>query len=65
MKHTDVLVDGEWFAREGTEYTYNLNFDGKQKYFRRLKLNGQKSQMMTLRIQCKAITHYLLRTHIA
>ena len=36
MKHTDILVDGEWFAREGTEYTYNLNFDGKQQYFRRL-----------------------------
>jgi len=43
MKHTDVLVDGEWFAREGTEYTYNLNFDGKQKYFRRLNAGNSSS----------------------
>ena len=43
MKHTDVLVDGEWFAREGTEYTYNLNFDGKQQYFRRLNAGNNSS----------------------
>ena len=43
MKHTDILVDGEWFAREGTEYTYNLNFDGKQQYFRRLNAGNSSS----------------------
>ena len=24
MNHNDVLVDGEWFAREGTEYGLSL-----------------------------------------
>ena len=43
MKHTDVLVDGEWFAREGTEYTYNLNFESKQQYFRRLNAGNNSS----------------------
>ena len=43
MKHTDILVNGEWFAREGTEYTYNLNFDGKQQYFRRLNAGNNSS----------------------
>jgi hypothetical protein len=43
MKHTDILVDGEWFAREGTEYTYNLNFEGKQQYFRRLNAGNNSS----------------------
>ena len=32
MKHTDILVEGEWFAREGTEYRYGLSFEGKQQY---------------------------------
>ena len=43
MKHTDILVDGEWFAREGTEYTYNLNFEGKQQHFRRLNAGNNSS----------------------
>ena len=43
MKHTDILVNGEWFAREGTEYTYNLNFQGKQQYFRRLNAGNSSS----------------------
>jgi len=43
MKHTDILVDGEWFAREGTEYTYNLNFESKQQYFRRLNAGNNSS----------------------
>ena len=43
MKHNDILVDGKWFAREGTEYTYNLNFDGKQQYFRRLNAGNNSS----------------------
>ena len=44
MKHTDILVDGEWFAREGTEYTYNLNFESKQQYFRRLNAGNNTSE---------------------
>ena len=43
MKHTDILVEGEWFAREGTEYRYGLSFDGKQQYFRRLNTGNQSS----------------------
>ena len=43
MKHTDILVNGEWFAREGTEYTYNLNFQGKQQFFRRLNAGNSSS----------------------
>ena len=31
MRHTDILVEGEWFAREGTTYRYDLTFGGKQK----------------------------------
>jgi hypothetical protein len=43
MKHTDILVDGEWFAREGTEYRYGLSFQGKQQYFRRINSGNQSS----------------------
>ena len=42
MRHTDILVEGEWFAREGTTYRYDLTFGGKQKYFKRNN-NGNKS----------------------
>ena len=27
MKWNEIMVEGEWYAREGTEYTYNLNYD--------------------------------------
>ena len=36
MNHNDVLVNGEWFIREGTEYRYDLTFEGKQQYFKRI-----------------------------
>ena len=26
MKWNEIMVEGEWYAREGTEYTYNLNY---------------------------------------
>ena len=42
-KHTDILVEGEWFAREGTEYRYGLSFEGKQQYFRRINTGNQSS----------------------
>jgi hypothetical protein len=35
MRHNEILVEGEWFAREGTEYKYDLTWEGKQQYFRR------------------------------
>ena len=35
MRHNDILIEGEWFAREGTEYKYDLTWEGKQQYFRR------------------------------
>ena len=43
MNHNDILVDGEWFAREGTEYRYGLSFKGKQQYFRRINTGNQAS----------------------
>ena len=35
MRHNEILVEGEWFAREGTEYKYDLTYEGKQQYFKR------------------------------
>jgi len=35
MRHNEILVEGEWFAREGTKYRYDLTFEGKQQYFKR------------------------------
>ena len=43
MKHTDILVDGEWFAREGTEYRYDLTYEGKQQYFKRINTGNDVS----------------------
>ena len=36
MKWNEIMVEGEWYAREGTQYTYDLLHDGKPLYFRRL-----------------------------
>jgi|TARA_R110002074_G_scaffold382857_1_gene562857 hypothetical protein len=43
MRHNDLLVDGEWFAREGTKYRYDLTFEGKQQYFRRINTGNDSS----------------------
>ena len=43
MKWNEIIVEGEWYAREGTEYTYNLNHDDKQLYFRRLNAGNESS----------------------
>ena len=43
MNHNDVLVDGEWFAREGTEYRYGLTYEGKQQYFKRINTGNKSS----------------------
>ena len=42
MRHNEVLTEGEWFAREGTEYKYDLKWNGTQQYFRRVN-RGNKS----------------------
>jgi len=43
MRHNEILVDGEWFAREGSEYRYDLSFQGKQQYFRRINTGNSAS----------------------
>ena len=43
MKWNEIMVEGEWYAREGTEYTYNLNYDEKQLYFRRINTGNISS----------------------
>ena len=43
MRHNDLLVDGEWFAREGTKYRYDLTFEGKQQYFKRINTGNASS----------------------
>ena len=43
MRHNEILVEGDWFAREGTEYRYGLEFEGKQQYFRRINTGNKAS----------------------
>ena len=43
MRHNEILVEGEWFAREGTEYRYDLTFEGKQQYFKRNNTGNDSS----------------------
>lgn len=43
MRHNEILVEGEWFAREGTQYRYDLKFEGKQQYFRRINTGNDSS----------------------
>ena len=43
MRHNEILVEGEWFAREGTQYRYGLKFQGKQQYFRRINSGNSSS----------------------
>ena len=43
MKWNEIKVEGEWYAREGTEYTYDLLHDGKPLYFRRLNAGNISS----------------------
>ena len=43
MRHNEILVEGEWFAREGTEYRYDLTFEGRQQYFKRNNTGNDSS----------------------
>tara|TARA_B100000287_G_scaffold413029_1_gene444125 strand:- start:90 stop:1331 length:1242 start_codon:yes stop_codon:yes gene_type:complete len=42
MWWNDILVEGQWFPREGPKYRYPLDFDGKFLYFKRNN-GGNKS----------------------
>ena len=43
MRHNEVLTEGEWFAHEGTEYKYDLKWNGTQQYFRRVNMGNKSS----------------------
>ena len=43
MKWNEIMVEGDWYAREGTQYTYDLKYDGKPLYFRRLNAGNTAS----------------------
>ena len=43
MRWNEIMIEGEWYAREGTKYSYNLNYDGKQLYFRRINTGNGAS----------------------
>ena len=43
MRHNEILVEGEWFAREGTDFKYDLTFEGKQQYFKRINTGNKAS----------------------
>jgi len=43
MKWNEIMVEGSWYAREGTKYSYNLNYDDKQLYFRRINTGNGAS----------------------
>jgi len=49
MKWNEIMVEGEWYAREGTKYSYNLNYDGKQLYFRRLNAGNDCSNYFQIK----------------
>ena len=43
MRHNEILVEGEWFAREGTDFKYDLTFEGKQQYYKRINTGNKAS----------------------
>ena len=43
MKWNEIMVEGDWYAREGTQYQYDLKYDGKPLYFRRLNAGNTAS----------------------
>ena len=43
MRHNEILIEGEWFAREGTDFKYDLTFEGKQQYFKRINTGNKAS----------------------
>jgi len=49
MKWNEIMVEGDWYAREGTQYTYDLKYDGKPLYFRRLNAGNTASNYFQIR----------------
>ena len=43
IKWNDLLVEGGWFPRQGPEYRYSLDFDGKPIYFKRNNVGNKSS----------------------
>ena len=49
MKWNEIMVEGDWYAREGTQYTYDLKYDGKPLYFRRLNAGNTASNYFQIK----------------
>ena len=49
MKWNEIMVEGDWYAREGTEYTYDLLHDGRPLYFRRLNAGNISSNYFQIK----------------
>lgn len=39
----DILVEGEWFPREGSDSTFHYNFENSQYYFRKINTGNSSS----------------------
>ena len=48
MKWNEILVEGEWYAREGTKYKYSLIYRDRKLYFRRLNTGNDSSNFFHL-----------------
>ena len=48
MKWNEILVEGEWYAREGTKYKYPLTYRDRKLYFRRLNTGNNSSNFFHL-----------------
>ena len=49
MKWNEIMVEGDWYAREGTEYSYDLLHDGKPLYFKRLNAGNISSNYFQIK----------------
>ena len=49
MKWNEIMVEGDWYAREGTQYQYDLKYDGKPLYFRRLNAGNTASNYFQIK----------------
>ena len=49
MRWNEIMVEGDWYAREGTQYTYDLKYDGKPLYFRRLNAGNTASNYFQIK----------------
>jgi len=49
MKWNEIMVEGDWYAREGTQYTYDLKYNGKPLYFKRLNAGNTASNYFQIK----------------